>query len=121
MRILASLLLLSGTAGAACLPVSGDRILGMHLAMLDPAFAKLPAALTVGFAPQPGTPRVLTASEVGRIAQLHDVELEAASEMCFEIPLRRLSTDEVSQAMLRVLPPGARLEVLELPSGEIPA
>jgi flagella basal body P-ring formation protein FlgA len=121
MRTLCTALLAISGATAACLPVSGDQILGLHLAMLEPAFSRVPKTLTIAFAPQPGSRRILAATEVARLAQQHGVELETAAEMCFEVPMRALTTAEAGQAMLRSLPSGVQLDILELMPSEVPS
>ena len=106
------------------MPVTGDRILGRDLALAEPALAGLPATFAVSFAPAPGERRVLASAELGRIARSHGISTSELSEVCFELPVRKLSREEISAAMMRSLPSSAHVEIVELgktdaPPGEI--
>jgi hypothetical protein len=116
MKIL--LLLAGASAMAACVPVTNDRIMASDL---SPA---LPSSLVVGFAPLPGEKRVFSAAEVQRIARANHVTVDELNEICFELPLKTVTKDQLASAMKRVLPAAAHLEIVgigkaEAPSGEI--
>jgi flagella basal body P-ring formation protein FlgA len=119
------LLLLTGissAAFAACLPVAGSRILARDLALADPRFAALPATLAVGFAPEPGTKKVYTAAELQRLARANGFQWnDAAADICFELPMRRLDAADATAAMRRGLPPDAELTIEELSKPDLPA
>jgi flagella basal body P-ring formation protein FlgA len=115
----------SGTVFAGCIPTTGNRILGRDLAGADARFSALPATLTVGYAPAPGTKRVFTPLELQRLAKAN--RLPAAgygagyNDICFELPMRHLTEEDAMAAMRHSLPPEAVLKIVELESLEIPA
>jgi len=108
-------------AYAACVPVTADRITGAELALADPALAVFPATMSVAFAPAPGTSLVVSPTDIVRLAKSHGVNLDASPVgVCFAFGMRKLSADEVSAALRRTLPTGAVVEVVDLPSTELP-
>jgi flagella basal body P-ring formation protein FlgA len=111
---------LSLAALAGCLPVSGDRILGRDLASIDARFAPLPASLTIGSAPVPGTRRVFAVAELTRLARAHGIELSDPVEACFEVPLAPIDAGEALREMRRALP-GADIALVELSKSLVPA
>jgi len=117
--LLAGLLAYRAFAGD-CFPLAGDRILGRDLALANPAFAALPANLTVSYAPAPGQKRVFAQAELIRIARANRIELSTAAEVCFALPLREMQAAEVLAAMRVALPPEAELTIIELSRGSIP-
>jgi flagella basal body P-ring formation protein FlgA len=118
-RLLIFSALFSAAAPGGCLPVAGDRILGLDLAFAIPS---LPAAITVGFAPAPGMRRVFSSVELARIARANHVTLTASpSDVCFEIPLHALTEEETRDAMRLVLPAGTELTIVDLPKIGVPA
>lgn len=118
------LLLISfSTAGlsAGCIPVTGNRILGRDLALADPLFSALPATLTVGFAPAPGTKRVYATLELQRLARANGISAGSPENICFELPMARLTEEDTASAMRRSLPPEASLKIVELANFDVPA
>jgi flagella basal body P-ring formation protein FlgA len=113
-------LVFSPGAFGACLPIGGDRILGGDLARADAHFSALAATQVIGFAPAPGMKRIFAAAELGRIARANGITLENPVEVCFEIPMRRISPEEAAAAMRRNLPAGAELVIVELSKPEMP-
>lgn len=112
---------ISGAAFAACLPISGSRILGRDLALADSRFSGLPASLAVGFAPAPGAKRVYAAAELQRLARANGFEVNDASQICFEIPMRPLTAEDAAAAMRRAIPADAALTIEELSKSDLPA
>jgi flagella basal body P-ring formation protein FlgA len=111
---------------AGCLPVEGNRILGRDLARADERFSALPADLTVGFAPSPGTSRIYPAAELQRIARARGILLADPQEVCFELTMMRLNEDNVAAAILRALPAELKvksddLKIVELSKTPLPA
>ena len=106
---------LSPAFADGCLPVSGDRILGRDLALAIPAFAALPATLTIGYAPTPGTKRTFAPAELARIARANKIDLATLDEVCFEIPMHQIEDTDVLSSMRRSLPADAELTLVELP------
>ncbi|HEX4134859.1 MAG TPA: flagellar basal body P-ring formation chaperone FlgA [Bryobacteraceae bacterium] len=111
----------SGAVFAGCIPVTGNRIQGHDLALADSHFAALPASLTIGFAPPPGTKRTYTAPELQRIARANGISVTGFGDICFEIPMRRLTEEDVTAAIRRSLPTQAMLRVVELSKFDVPA
>ncbi|HEY3823193.1 MAG TPA: flagellar basal body P-ring formation chaperone FlgA [Bryobacteraceae bacterium] len=112
------------TAFGGCTPVTGNRILGHDLALADSHFAALPASLTIGFAPAPGTKRIYTAPELQRIARANGISSAGSNnidDICFEIPLRHLMEEDVVAAIRRSLPAQAALSIVEVPKFDVPA
>ena len=105
---------------AACMPISGDRILGRDLALAEPVFAGLPATLAVGFAPGPGEKRILATAELGRIARAHGIDAANIGELCFELPSRQIAKDEVVAVMRRALPSATQIDILEMGKSDAP-
>jgi flagella basal body P-ring formation protein FlgA len=114
-RFLPSMVLTAGIALPGCVPVTGNRILGRDLAL------GLPASLTVGFAPAPGTKRIYTAMELERLARANGLSVSNPAEICFELPMVRLTEEDATAAMRRSLPPDAALKIIELANFDVPA
>ena len=110
----------AGLATAGCLPASGNRILARDLAMADTRFARLPATLTIGFAPAPGTQRIFNLSELQRLARNNGIAPEGLAEVCFELAMHPLKTEDAVSAMRRALPAETVLKVIEMPVLEVP-
>ncbi len=111
------------SATAACLPVSGDRILGRDFALALPQFAGLPASLSLGYAPVPGTSRVYAVAELQRIAHANGIaagNADSLSEICFEVPMHEPDDVEFTEALRRSLPPDATLRIAERSRAAIP-
>lgn len=106
---------------AACLPVTGNRILGRDFALADPRFSVLPASLTIGFAPAPGTRRTFASSELQRIARANGIPVRNFDDICFELPMIHPSEAEVTVAMRRALPANATLRIVEMAGFDVPA
>jgi flagella basal body P-ring formation protein FlgA len=111
----------SGIALAGCIPVAGNRILGRDLALADPRFSALPASLTIGFAPAPGTNRIFTAIELQRLARVNGIFSIVPDDVCFAIPMLHLTEEDAIAAMQRSLPAGAALKVIQLEKTDVPA
>lgn len=120
MRLSAIFGLVVSLASAGCLPIAGDRILGRHLAMADAALAALPASLTAGFSPAPGSTRIFAAAEIDRLAKANGVVLATPSAVCFEFAMHHLSPEAALAAMRAGLPETANIELVELPGTPAP-
>jgi flagella basal body P-ring formation protein FlgA len=110
----------SGIANTGCIPVTGNRILGRDLAFADPSFSALPASLTIGFAPTPGTRRIYTTLELQRLARANGIGVASPEEVCFDIPMVHLAEEDANTAMRRSLPAGAALKIVELANVDVP-
>jgi flagella basal body P-ring formation protein FlgA len=103
-----------------CAPVEGERIVASDLARLDPAFAALPAALRIGFAPVPGVRRTISGAHIARIARQHGIEGVAFRDVCFEYAVKPLAAGAALAAMRASLA-GARIEIVELSRVSVPS
>src|SRR5277367_2953915 len=65
---------ISMAAPHGCLGVSHERILAQDLAERVPGFAALPPALSLTFAPLPGTQRVLARKELAALLRANGLE-----------------------------------------------
>jgi len=85
-----------------CLPIQDDRIYARDVAAAVPAFASVAADFALGYAPAPGTRRILKAEVLGRLARNQGVEadlLGSVPDVCFERAMATLEADEVLGAM----------------------
>lgn len=114
-------MLLAAPAAGACIPVTGDRILGRDLARADARFSALPATLTIAYAPSPATQRIFASAELLRIARANGITVTNPDEICFEVPMQPITEEEALLAMRRSLPPGAALNIVEMQKTGVPA
>jgi flagella basal body P-ring formation protein FlgA len=116
-------LLMFAAAAVHCHPVEGDRIRGADLAAGAAVFSALPADLTIGFAPQPGSRRLFEKFELARIAKVNGLEdIGEMEPMCFERAVAPLDAAAVQAAMRRALDaPDAQIEIVELSKFPAPA
>ena len=100
---------------ATCTAIQADHILASDLARAVPEFASAPRDTFIGFAPAPGSRRVLHAGELLRLASKFDVRLDAEREACFEWALGPVSGKDVVEAMRESLQlPNAHIEIMEI-------
>src|ERR1035441_5596083 len=106
---------------AGCIPITGNRILGRDLALADPHFSALPASLTVGFTPAPGTKRTYSVIELQQLARANGISVIGPENICFELPMLRLTEEDATLAMRHSLPADATLKIIELAKFDVPA
>jgi len=85
-----------------CLPIQDDRIYARDVAAAVPAFASVAADFALGYAPAPGTRRVLKGEALGRLAHNQGVEadmLGAVPDVCFERAMATLEDKQILEAM----------------------
>jgi flagella basal body P-ring formation protein FlgA len=119
--LIASLLALSGYAG--CVAVSSDRILAGELSATVPFLKALDPGTLIGFAPRPGTQRVLPARELALIAEKHGIALSegAVSSVCVERVMRRIPPEEMRAALLAAIGvDGVDLELIDYSREPLP-
>ncbi len=125
MRTAASLIIAAGVAHAACVLVPTDRLLARDLATAVPLFQALDPDEALGFAPFPGTVRILTSHDILLTARRYGLAFapgEAAPSICVERIVHPLSVDEVSAALLSSLDiPDVKLEILEFSNQQVPS
>ncbi len=124
MRILAILSVSVGLACGACVAVPSSKILARDISTAIPLFQTLDPDIVIGFAPFPGTVRVLSSRDVvltGRRYGLAFPPGEAAPSICVERMVRHLSIAEVKAALLSALDiADARLDVLDFSNRPLP-
>lgn len=76
-----------------------------------PAFAQLAPDAALGFAPTPGAVRSFSAVELNQHLSRHGVQQPVTEPVCFEWPMRTLTTDDLRTAMLGSLPEGSEVDV----------
>jgi len=123
-----AILLMAATPGATCVKVTGDSILARDLASALPALAALPPEETLGYAPVPGARRLVTRTELARLAERHGVRLEPGPGVCIERAAQQLTRERMGAALGAALTregqPEPRIELLEfsrypVPEGEL--
>jgi len=85
-----------------CLPIQDERIYARDVAAAVPAFATVAADFALGYAPTPGTRRVLKGEALARLARNQGVAadmLEAVPDVCFERAMATLEAEDVLEAM----------------------
>jgi flagella basal body P-ring formation protein FlgA len=102
--LLLLLLVQAPPSSASCLAVSGDEIYNRDLARFVPAFGALDPAGRVGFAPVPGTRRILSPGEIANLARRAGLALSSpAPAACFERPTQILSRAQIEEALHQAL------------------
>jgi len=124
MRTIVVLIVATLSAHAACISVPSDRVLARHLAGAVPLFQALDPETPVGFAPLPGTQRILPGRELVLLALRHGVVVPPGSvipDVCIEREVHVISGDEMKAALLAALAiADADLEVLDFTSQALP-
>jgi flagella basal body P-ring formation protein FlgA len=124
MSTLAIFAAVAGLARAACVSVPSSHILARDLSAAIPLFKALDPDTIMGFAPLPGTVRVLSSRDVVLAGRRYGIAFapgEPAPSVCFERIVRHLSIEEVREALLAALNiPDVRLEVLEFSNQPLP-
>lgn len=118
--LFALLFTMPAAARGACLPIAGDHIFGRDLAAAESRFSALPATLTVGFPPAPGTHRVFTTEELARIARTNGLVFVPDANICFELAMRVVTAEAALTAMRRALAPDAQVRIVELQAASVP-
>jgi flagella basal body P-ring formation protein FlgA len=105
-----------------CLALRNDRIYARDVAASVPEFAALPSDLILGYAPDPGARRILTAAAIAKVAKSYGMELELPRDVCFELRSSELKPEAIRAAMIEELRrdpqkcdvgDGVKVEVLE--------
>ena len=123
MRILAILAVFVSLAHGACVAVPSSSILARDVSAAIPLFQTLDPETVIGFAPFPGTVRVLSSRDVVLTGRRYGwlSSGEAAPSVCVERVVRHLSIEEVKAALLSALDiADAQLEVLDFSNRPLP-
>lgn len=108
---------------AACIQVSGDRILARDLSSAIPEFGSVDPAQVVGYAPGPGAQRTISLGELGRLAKRFgvSVDLIKVGAPCFEQITSGIGAEEFQSAVTAALQTsGAHAEVLDFSRSPLP-
>jgi flagella basal body P-ring formation protein FlgA len=94
--------------------VEHDPITARDLAAALPVFARLAPDTPIAAAPGPGVRRVFRSLELISLARHHELPLDAAEDLCFELPLQPLDRTRILEAMQAALPfPETRVDIVE--------
>jgi flagella basal body P-ring formation protein FlgA len=120
---MSALAMVAGLACAACIAVPSGNILARDLSEAIPSFGTLDPDVVVGFAPFPGTVRVLSSHDVLLLGRHYGLAFpgEPAPSVCVERMVRHLSPGEVKAALVSALDlADASLELLEFSNRALP-
>jgi flagella basal body P-ring formation protein FlgA len=124
MRALAILAVVTGLARGACIAVPSGNILARDLSGAVPLFQALDPEAIIGFAPFPGTERILSSHDLvltGRRYGLAFPPGEPVPSLCIERIVHHLSIEEVRASLISALDiADIRLEVLEFSNQPLP-
>jgi flagellar basal body P-ring formation protein FlgA len=122
MRIAALIAVFASLARAGCLAVPADRITVGDLATALPIFQALEPTTPFGFAPFPGTQRIVSAHELVLLAQQHNLSPDGlTASLCIERQVQPISADDLKSALLTAIGiPEANLELVEFSSQPVP-
>ncbi len=123
MKLMLALILAAAAAPApgACVPVSSDKVVAGDLVGAVPLFQELPPDTLVGYAPLPGTVRVVSGRELTLLALRHGVILPETPDVCIARALRVLTRAEIQAALEAALGiRDAKLTVEEFSSQPLP-
>jgi flagella basal body P-ring formation protein FlgA len=85
--------------GVECLPVQGDRILVSDLVQVVPGFAGIPSDDSLGYAPVPGTRRMLSGASLQAFAKNKGVTIDGAPDICIVRQMTAIKPEEILEAM----------------------
>ncbi len=124
MKTVILLLGLMGPLRPACISVDGDKILVRDLALALPEFAAVDLAQVIGFAPIPGTTRILRSGEIVRLAKSLKVPVEPGTirDVCFEGAAAVLTEDQIRTAITAAVGlPIVKLNIIDFSRSPVPA
>jgi flagella basal body P-ring formation protein FlgA len=124
MRIAIILAVATNLARAACLSVPSPKIVARDIARAVPLFEELDPETPIGFAPFPGTQRVLSSREIFLIAAGHGLFFPAgapAPSLCVQRAVRLVTAEEMRPVLLSALGvPDVQMEILEVSDQLVP-
>ncbi len=121
MRLILFLMMDAAAAPAICVQVSSDRIVIGDLLDAVPLLRELAPDTLVGFAPLPGTERIVSGRELTLLARRHGFSLTDVPDVCIGRALHAISPDEMQAALTAALGiRDAQLEILEFSSQPLP-
>jgi flagella basal body P-ring formation protein FlgA len=121
MRLILALTLAAAAASGACVPVSSEKILAGDLVDAIPLLRELAPDTLVGYAPLPGTLRVVSGRELTLIALRHGVVLSDVPDVCITRASRVITEAEMLAALQAALGiPEAKLDVEDFSKQPLP-
>jgi flagella basal body P-ring formation protein FlgA len=124
MRTIVVPILLTLVAHAACISIPSDRIVARNLAGAIALFQELDPETPVGFAPLPGTQRILAGPGLVLLAQRHGIKVSPGlviPDICVQREAHVISRDQMKAALQAALGTiDADLELLEFTSQALP-
>jgi len=124
MRIAIVFAAITSLARADCISVPSSQIVARDIAGAVPLFEQLAPETPIGFAPFPGTQRVLSSHELFLIAASHGLVFHPgapAPSLCVQRAVRPLSMEEVKPVLLAALGvPDVQMEILEISDQPVP-
>jgi flagellar basal body P-ring formation protein FlgA len=128
MKTAAILVVLAGSAQAACVAVPSDKILAQDLWEVVPLFKGLDPGAVIGLSPFPGTERVLSSRDLVLTARRYGLSFppgQLAPSVCVERIVRSLSIEQVRAALLSALDspaprPEVTLEIIDFSNKPLP-
>ena len=123
MKLILGLILAAAAAPApgACVPVFSEKVVAGELVDAIPLLRELDPDTLLGYAPLPGTLRVISGRELTQIALRHGVVLADVPDVCIARALRVITPAEMQTALQAALGiPDARLDVEEFSSQPLP-
>src|SRR5258708_35913888 len=99
MKLILVCTLFAAAARGACVEVPSDRIVIGDLFDRVPLLRELSPDITVGFAPLPGTERIVSGRELALIAGRHGLILRDVPGVCVTRALHSMSAGEIRAAL----------------------
>jgi flagella basal body P-ring formation protein FlgA len=87
-----------------CTEVAGESIRAADLARTLPVFRRVAPDQPIGFAPLPGSTKVLRREEVARLAKRFGIEAVESSGVCFVVLQEKLVEERIVAALRRIFP-----------------
>lgn len=124
MKIIISLVIASKLAYAACLSIPSPTIVAGDIAAAIPLFDQIDAESFIGFAPFPGTERVLSSRDIFLLAARNGLFFPAgapAPSVCVQRAVHHISIEEVKPILMAALAVAdVQLEVLDISPQLVP-
>ena len=124
MRLIPFLIPFAALAHAGCVAVPSDRLTAGELVEVAPILAALDPETTLGFAPLPGTRRIISVHELVLIARRHGILVSPGSvteDICVERISSPLSREDILAALEAALGlQDATVELVEFSSEPLP-
>jgi len=125
MKTILLLFTSSVLASAACVPVDEARVVAADLKDVSPLFDTLDPAMPLGFAPLPGTQRILRARDLTRLLQRYGITVAPGPnlpDVCIERLVRPIDITSLRAALVFALGvEDAEIDILDFSRQLLPA